>query len=164
MDTIKHYSSFPATGVSLRQMVQFGEKPSTGTVTVADRLTAEVRACAIVMDDVGTLFRASHLFRRAPNTLSPPCARARDLPDSLNEMPSIKKVQDWYAQSFEVCRSSHTVSAVGSAQAPALICDAGNHQAPKTQSATRSKERLMKPAKHSNRESKSSARPHRIQV
>jgi pyruvate dehydrogenase kinase 2/3/4 len=31
MDTIKHYASFPATGVSLRQMVQFGEKPSIGT-------------------------------------------------------------------------------------------------------------------------------------
>jgi len=30
MDTIRHYASFPATGVSLRQMVQFGEKPSTG--------------------------------------------------------------------------------------------------------------------------------------
>jgi pyruvate dehydrogenase kinase 2/3/4 len=32
VDTIKHYSSFPATGVSLRQMVQFGERPSTGMV------------------------------------------------------------------------------------------------------------------------------------
>ena len=31
MSTIKHYASFPATGVSLRQMVQFGEKPSIGT-------------------------------------------------------------------------------------------------------------------------------------
>lgn len=30
MDTIKHYSNFPATGVSLRQMVQFGERPSVG--------------------------------------------------------------------------------------------------------------------------------------
>ncbi len=30
MDTIRHYASFPATGVSLRQMVQFGEKPSNG--------------------------------------------------------------------------------------------------------------------------------------
>lgn len=30
MDTIKHYSNFPATGVSLRQMVQFGSNPSTG--------------------------------------------------------------------------------------------------------------------------------------
>lgn len=49
MDTIGHYSNFvsqieapnaqiltgqqPATGVSLRQMVQFGEKPSTGRST-----------------------------------------------------------------------------------------------------------------------------------
>lgn len=32
MDTIRHYASFPATGVSLRQMVQFGEKPSIGLV------------------------------------------------------------------------------------------------------------------------------------
>ena len=30
MQTIGHYASFPATGVSLRQMVQFGEKPSMG--------------------------------------------------------------------------------------------------------------------------------------
>jgi pyruvate dehydrogenase kinase 2/3/4 len=30
MDTIRHYARFPATGVSLRQMVQFGEKPSVG--------------------------------------------------------------------------------------------------------------------------------------
>jgi pyruvate dehydrogenase kinase 2/3/4 len=30
MDTIRHYANFPATGVSLRQMVQFGERPSVG--------------------------------------------------------------------------------------------------------------------------------------
>lgn len=30
METISHYASFPATGVSLRQMVQFGDRPSTG--------------------------------------------------------------------------------------------------------------------------------------
>lgn len=29
-DTIRHYANFPATGVSLRQMVQFGERPSIG--------------------------------------------------------------------------------------------------------------------------------------
>lgn len=34
MDTIRHYAKFPATGVSLRQMVQFGEKPSVGTFSV----------------------------------------------------------------------------------------------------------------------------------
>jgi hypothetical protein len=30
MSTVTHYSSFPATGVSLRQMVQFGQNPSQG--------------------------------------------------------------------------------------------------------------------------------------
>jgi len=30
MDSIRHYANFPATGVSLRQMVQFGERPSQG--------------------------------------------------------------------------------------------------------------------------------------
>ncbi|MCJ1340507.1 hypothetical protein MMC09_005803 [Bachmanniomyces sp. S44760] len=79
MDTIKHYSSFPATGVSLRQMVQFGERPSTGT-----------------------LFRASQfLSEELPIRLAHRVQELGDLPDGLNEMPSIKKVQDWYAQSFE---------------------------------------------------------------
>ncbi|MCJ1476528.1 hypothetical protein MMC13_005194 [Lambiella insularis] len=79
MDTIKHYSQFPATGVSLRQMVQFGEKPSTGT-----------------------LFRASQfLSEELPIRLAHRVQELGELPDSLNEMPSIKKVQDWYAQSFE---------------------------------------------------------------
>lgn len=36
MQNIKHYANFPATGVSLRQMVQFGEKPSTGGVVLYD--------------------------------------------------------------------------------------------------------------------------------
>ncbi len=38
MDTIKHYSGFPATGVSLRQMVQFGERPSTGETKQVETL------------------------------------------------------------------------------------------------------------------------------
>ncbi|KAK5661485.1 hypothetical protein OQA88_11389 [Cercophora sp. LCS_1] len=79
MDTIRHYASFPATGVSLRQMVQFGEKPSTGT-----------------------LFRASQfLAEELPIRLAHRVQELETLPDGLNEMPSVKKVQDWYAQSFE---------------------------------------------------------------
>ncbi|EGD94600.1 hypothetical protein TESG_02109, partial [Trichophyton tonsurans CBS 112818] len=79
METIRHYASFPATGVSLRQMVQFGDKPSTGT-----------------------LFRASQfLSEELPIRLAHRVRELGDLPDGLNEMPSIKKVQDWYAQSFE---------------------------------------------------------------
>lgn len=42
MDTIRHYAKFPATGVSLRQMVQFGDKPSTGACLVP-QLTASPR-------------------------------------------------------------------------------------------------------------------------
>lgn len=34
MGNIRHYAGFPATGVSLRQMVQFGERPSTGTLSL----------------------------------------------------------------------------------------------------------------------------------
>ncbi|RKF57953.1 kinase, mitochondrial [Golovinomyces cichoracearum] len=79
METIKHYSGFPATGVSLRQMVQFGERPS-----------------------VGTLFRASQfLSEELPIRLAHRVQELQELPDGLNEMPSIKKVRDWYAQSFE---------------------------------------------------------------
>jgi pyruvate dehydrogenase kinase 2/3/4 len=80
METIRHYASFPATGVSLRQMVQFGDRPSTGT-----------------------LFRASQfLSEELPIRLAHRVQDLGELPDGLSEMPSIKKVQDWYAQSFEV--------------------------------------------------------------
>lgn len=79
MDTIKHYASFPATGVSLRQMVQFGEKPSTGT-----------------------LFRASQfLAEELPIRLAHRVEELEQLPDGLSDMPSVKRVTDWYAQSFE---------------------------------------------------------------
>ena len=74
------FHSFPATGVSLRQMVQFGSNPS-----------------------IGTLFRASQfLSEELPIRLAHRVQELGDLPDGLNEMPSIRRVQDWYAQSFEV--------------------------------------------------------------
>ncbi|SPO03414.1 related to pyruvate dehydrogenase kinase isoform 2, mitochondrial [Cephalotrichum gorgonifer] len=79
METIKHYASFPATGVSLRQMVQFGKDPS-----------------------VGTLFRASQFIaEELPIRLAHRVQELNSLPDGLGEMPSIQKVRDWYAQSFE---------------------------------------------------------------
>ncbi|KAM3512879.1 hypothetical protein MY11210_003509 [Beauveria gryllotalpidicola] len=80
METIRHYAQFPATGVSLRQMVQFGDKPSTGT-----------------------LFRASQfLSEELPIRLAHRVRELEDLPDGVNDMPSVIKVKDWYAQSFEV--------------------------------------------------------------
>ncbi|KAK7948212.1 mitochondrial branched-chain alpha-ketoacid dehydrogenase kinase-domain-containing protein [Apiospora aurea] len=83
MDTIRHYANFPATGVSLRQMVQFGEKPSIASPT-------------------GTLFRASQfLAEELPIRLAHRVEELNTLPDGLSEMPSVKRVADWYAQSFE---------------------------------------------------------------
>ncbi|KAI0843462.1 mitochondrial branched-chain alpha-ketoacid dehydrogenase kinase-domain-containing protein [Hypoxylon sp. FL0890] len=85
MDTIRHYSKFPATGVSLRQMVQFGASPSVGS-----------SPC------LGTLFRASQfLAEELPIRLAHRVQELTSLPDGLSEMPSVRKVQDWYAQSFE---------------------------------------------------------------
>lgn len=79
MKRISHYASFPPTGVSLRQMVQFGEKPSAGT-----------------------LFRASQfLSEELPVRLAHRVEELNKLPDGLGEMASIQKVRDWYAQSFE---------------------------------------------------------------
>jgi len=55
------------------------------------------------MRGVGTLFKASQfLSEELPIRLAHRVQELQDLPDGLNEMPSIKKVQDWYAQSFEV--------------------------------------------------------------
>lgn len=80
-------SRFPATGVSLRQMVQFGSNPSTGT-----------------------LYRASQfLSEELPIRLAHRVQELKDLPDGLDGMPSIQRVRDWYAQSFEV--GSHGVHA-----------------------------------------------------
>lgn len=80
MNTIRHYAKFPATGVSLRQMVQFGDNPSTGTLFKASQFLAE----------------------ELPIRLAHRVQELEDLPDGLNEMQSVQKVKDWYAQSFEV--------------------------------------------------------------
>ncbi|KAF4508408.1 hypothetical protein G6O67_004791 [Ophiocordyceps sinensis] len=106
MDTIRHYAKFPATGVSLRQMVQFGDKPSTGT-----------------------LFRASQfLAEELPIRLAHRVKELDDLPDGLNEMPSVQRVKDWYAQSFEEIT-----------------------QLPRPQLTNDIRHRLTKPAKNSGR-------------
>lgn len=53
----------------------------------------------------GTLFRASQfLAEELPIRLAHRVRELDELPDGLNEMPSVIKVKDWYAQSFEVWR------------------------------------------------------------
>ena len=105
MDAIKHYSSFPATGVSLRQMVQFGSNPSIGMSGDAhiSRPFSFPPSLVLMHCLPGTLFRASQfLSEELPIRLAHRVQELGDLPDGLNEMESITRVQDWYAQSFEV--------------------------------------------------------------
>jgi pyruvate dehydrogenase kinase 2/3/4 len=51
---------------------------------------------------IGTLFRASQfLAEELPIRLAHRVQELDELPDGLNEMPSVNKVKEWYAQSFE---------------------------------------------------------------
>lgn len=53
----------------------------------------------------GTLFRASQfLSEELPIRLAHRVQELNHLPDGLSEMPSVRRVHDWYAQSFEVCQ------------------------------------------------------------
>ncbi|TAQ84095.1 hypothetical protein B7494_g7584 [Chlorociboria aeruginascens] len=79
-----------------------------------------------------TLFRASQfLSEELPIRLAHRVQELGDLPDGLNDMPSIKKVQDWYAQSFEEITTL-----------------------PKPQLAKDIRDRLMRPTKYNGKPSK----------
>ncbi|KAF8169878.1 mitochondrial branched-chain alpha-ketoacid dehydrogenase kinase-domain-containing protein [Mycena galopus ATCC 62051] len=78
-DRIHHFASFPQTGVSLQQMVLFGQNPSQGTLLKASQFLAE----------------------ELPVRLAHRVKELDELPHNLSAMPSIKKVKNWYAQSFE---------------------------------------------------------------
>ncbi|KAJ7712884.1 mitochondrial branched-chain alpha-ketoacid dehydrogenase kinase-domain-containing protein [Mycena metata] len=78
-DRIHHFASFPQTGVSLQQMVLFGQNPSQGTLLKASQFLSE----------------------ELPVRLAHRVKELDELPHNLSAMPSINKVKDWYAQSFE---------------------------------------------------------------
>ncbi|THU82541.1 alpha-ketoacid dehydrogenase kinase [Dendrothele bispora CBS 962.96] len=78
-DKIHHFASFPQTGVSLQQMVLFGQNPSQGTLLKASQF----------------------LHEELPVRLAHRVKELDELPHSLSRMPSIIKVKNWYAQSFE---------------------------------------------------------------
>ncbi|CAO3632825.1 unnamed protein product [Cunninghamella echinulata] len=76
-EKIKYFARFPQTGVSLKQMVMFGQKPSKATLFKAsqflhEELPIQLAHCVKELDEV--------LFA---------------------DMPSIIKVKNWYAQSFK---------------------------------------------------------------
>ncbi|EKM74801.1 hypothetical protein AGABI1DRAFT_123518 [Agaricus bisporus var. burnettii JB137-S8] len=78
-DKVHHFASFPQTGVSLQQMVLFGRNPCQGTLLKASQFLAE----------------------ELPVRLAHRVKELDELPHDLSRMPSIKKVKNWYAQSFE---------------------------------------------------------------
>ncbi|KAH7886816.1 mitochondrial branched-chain alpha-ketoacid dehydrogenase kinase-domain-containing protein [Phlebopus sp. FC_14] len=78
-DKIHHFASFPQTGVSLQQMVLFGQHPSQGTLLKASQFLAE----------------------ELPVRLAHRVKELDALPHNLSDMSSIRKVKNWYAQSFE---------------------------------------------------------------
>ncbi|ORY03089.1 alpha-ketoacid dehydrogenase kinase [Basidiobolus meristosporus CBS 931.73] len=77
-DKIKYFATFPQTGVSLRQMVKFGQKPSQGTL---------LRASQFLMEEL-------------PIRLAHRVVELENLPHGLSLMPSVIKVKNWYAESF----------------------------------------------------------------
>lgn len=108
MSSIRHYAKFPATGVSLRQMVQFGENPSVG-MSQEPNYKRSASLVILTQNLSGTMYRAAQfLGEELPIRLAHRVMELDELPDGLSEMPSIMKVKNWYAESFEV---SHTVKA-----------------------------------------------------
>lgn len=87
-EKIYHYASFPANGVSLSQMVQFGNYPNDGV-----------------------LFRASQfVVEELPIRLARRVHDLAQLPHNLSSMPSIRRVSDWYVHSFDELTSIRTPS------------------------------------------------------
>ncbi|KAI7826308.1 alpha-ketoacid dehydrogenase kinase [Kickxella alabastrina] len=75
---ISHFARFPQTGVSLRQMVEFGQNPSQGTL---------LRAAQFLHDEL-------------PIRLAHRVVELDTLPDNLNQMPSVLRVKRMYIDSF----------------------------------------------------------------
>ncbi|KAJ1772680.1 [Pyruvate dehydrogenase (acetyl-transferring)] kinase isozyme 2 [Coemansia sp. RSA 1813] len=75
---IAHFARFPQTGVSLRQMVEFGQHPSQGTL---------LRASQFLHDEL-------------PIRLAHRVVELDSLPDNLNQMPSVLRVKRMYVDSF----------------------------------------------------------------
>ncbi|RCH89230.1 hypothetical protein CU098_008819 [Rhizopus stolonifer] len=122
-EKIKHFARFPQTGVSLKQMVMFGQKPAPAT-----------------------LFKASQfLHEELPIRLAHRVKELDELPQSLGEMPSIIKVKNWYAQSFqELIELPHPEI---TPELKATFRSASKHAPPLPESTPNLAIPLLKPAK-----------------
>jgi pyruvate dehydrogenase kinase 2/3/4 len=82
-------------------MVLFGQNPSQGTLLRASQFLAglDVRLYNFSFND-----SFPHLSEELPVRLAHRVKELDELPHNLSAMPSINKVKNWYAQSFEVSR------------------------------------------------------------
>ncbi|PVV03813.1 hypothetical protein BB560_001689 [Smittium megazygosporum] len=76
-DKIINYAKLPQTGVSLRQMVEFGHKPNQGSL----------------------LWGSKFIHNELPIRLSHRVVELDTIPE-LNDLPAIQRVKNWYIESF----------------------------------------------------------------
>lgn len=89
--------------MSLQQMVLFGQNPSQGTLLKASQFLAGMWPVDRVIDAVLTICDAIHdVIEELPVRLAHRVKELDELPHNLSDMPSIIKVKNWYAQSFQV--------------------------------------------------------------
>jgi len=122
-DKIRHFASFQQTGgallaneglsyrdpgltvcslVSLQQMVLFGQNPSQGTLLRASQFLLGAYSTPLVSSLIRLTTLATLPTEELPVRLAHRVKELDELPHNLSAMPSINKVKDWYAQSFEV--------------------------------------------------------------
>lgn len=88
-------------------MVLFGQNPSQGTLLRASQFLLGQSLCSCERFTSAIVSHLhSHFAEELPVRLAHRIKELDQLPHELNAMPSINKVKDWYAQSFEVCTSS----------------------------------------------------------
>lgn len=87
----------PASLVSLQQMVLFGQNPSQGTLLKASQFLSG-KPISFLSPKINLT-----CIEELPVRLAHRVKELDELPHNLSAMPSINKVKNWYAQSFEVC-------------------------------------------------------------
>ena len=91
------------SSVSLQQMALFGQNPSQGTLLRASQfLLGRCSTHSERLPDPANHLRDTSSTEELPVRLAHRVKELDELPHNLSAMPSINKVKDWYAQSFEV--------------------------------------------------------------
>lgn len=79
-------------------MILFGQNPSQGTLMKASQFLSGAALNIFTIRSCADLYESEEL----PVRLAHRVKELDELPHNLSMMPSIKRVKNWYAQSFEV--------------------------------------------------------------